>query len=80
MLVLSRKLLEGIVIGTDIRITVVKVDRNHVRIGIEAPDDVIVVREELLHDAEHREGRDAWDSSEVEALRKPSPSGLPKEG
>ena len=58
--VLSRKLLEGIVIGADIRITVVKVERNHVRIGIEAPGDVVVVREELLHDSEHREARAAW--------------------
>ena len=67
MLVLSRKLLEGIVIGTDIRITVVKVDRNHVRLGIEAPRDVAVVREELLHDGDHREARAAWDESESEA-------------
>jgi carbon storage regulator len=64
MLVLSRKLLEGIVIGTDIRITIVKVERNHVRLGIEAPSDVVVVREELLHDSEHREARAAWEASE----------------
>lgn len=64
MLVLSRKLLEGIVIGSDIKITVVKVERNHVRLGIEAPDDVVVVREELLHDDEHRQARAAWESSE----------------
>jgi len=75
MLVLSRKLLEGIVIGTDIRITIVKVERNHVRLGIEAPDDVIVVREELIHhDDEHREARAAWDGSEVDVEREPAPS------
>ena len=74
MLVLSRKLLEGIVIGNDIRITIVKVERNHVRLGIEAPNNVIVVREELLHDAEDREARAAWDSSETEA---PVSSNLP---
>jgi carbon storage regulator len=67
MLVLSRKLLEGIVIGTDIKITVVKVERNHVRLGIEAPPDVVVVREELLNDTEHREARAAWEASESEA-------------
>jgi carbon storage regulator len=67
MLVLSRKLLEGIVIGTDIKITVVKVERNHVRLGIEAPSDVVVVREELLNDTEHREARAAWEASESEA-------------
>jgi carbon storage regulator len=67
MLVLSRKLLEGIVIGTDIKITVVKVERNHVRLGIEAPSDIVVVREELLNDNEHREARAAWEASESES-------------
>ena len=47
MLVLSRKLNEKILIGDDIVITVVKIDRNHVRIGIEAPGDVKVFREEI---------------------------------
>jgi len=47
MLVLSRKLGEKIVIGENIRITVVKIDRNQIRIGIEAPSDVPVYREEI---------------------------------
>jgi len=48
MLVLSRKLGEKIVIGDNIVITVVKIDRNQIRIGIEAPHDVPVYREEIL--------------------------------
>jgi carbon storage regulator len=48
MLVLSRKLGEKFQIGPDVRITIVKVDRHSVRIGIEAPDDVSVYREEVL--------------------------------
>ncbi len=51
MLVLSRKLSEGIRIGDNVRIIVVKIERNGVRLGIEAPDDVSIVREELLHGA-----------------------------
>jgi len=47
MLVLSRKLNEKIVIDGGIVITVVKIDRNQVRIGIEAPGDVEVFREEI---------------------------------
>ncbi len=47
MLVLSRKLGQRFQVGRDIRITIVKIDRNSVRIGIEAPDDVIVYREEI---------------------------------
>ena len=47
MLVLSRKLGEKIVIGDNILVTVVKIDRNQIRIGIEAPQDVLVYREEI---------------------------------
>ncbi len=47
MLVLSRKLGEKIVIGENIRITVVKIDRNQIRFGIEAPGEVPVYREEI---------------------------------
>jgi carbon storage regulator len=47
MLVLSRKLGQRFQVGDDIRITIVKIDRNSVRIGIEAPDDVTIHREEV---------------------------------
>ena len=48
MLVLSRKIGQGVRVGDDIRITVVKVDRTAGRIGIEAGDDITVRREEIL--------------------------------
>ncbi|MGA8351522.1 MAG: carbon storage regulator [Isosphaeraceae bacterium] len=48
MLVLSRKPLQSIMIGPDIKITIVKVERNQVRIGIEAPRDVTILRDELI--------------------------------
>jgi carbon storage regulator len=48
MLVLSRKLNESIVIGDQIRITFVGLRGNHVRLGIEAPRDVTIMREELV--------------------------------
>ena len=67
MLVLSRKQLEGIVIGENIRIKIVKIDRNQVRLGIEAPDDVLIVRNELVQpeEDEAREARLAWEASET---------------
>lgn len=49
MLVLTRKRMEQVVIGSDIRITVVKLEGGQVRLGIEAPGDVMVLREELLN-------------------------------
>ena len=48
MLVLTRQTNERILIGEDIVIEVREVRGNQVRIGIEAPKDVPVVREELL--------------------------------
>jgi carbon storage regulator len=47
MLVLSRKLGEKILIGDSIVLTVVKIDRNQIRLGIEAPPDVAIFREEI---------------------------------
>jgi len=47
MLVLSRKPGESIDIGNDIRITVTAVNKSTVRIGIEAPRSVRVIRTEL---------------------------------
>ena len=47
MLVLSRKLNEKIVIDGGIVLTVVKIDRNQIRLGIEAPSHVRVFREEI---------------------------------
>jgi len=47
MLVLTRKLQEQILIGENIRITVLRVKGNKVRIGIDAPTNVRVVRGEL---------------------------------
>ncbi|HUT09217.1 MAG TPA: carbon storage regulator [Thermoguttaceae bacterium] len=47
MLVLSRRESERIKLGDRIVVTVVRLERDHVRIGIEAPPEVVVLREEL---------------------------------
>uniref|UniRef100_UPI0011CE5638 carbon storage regulator n=1 Tax=Bythopirellula goksoeyrii TaxID=1400387 RepID=UPI0011CE5638 len=47
MLVVSRKVGERILIGDEIAVTVIKVGSGGVRIGIEAPKELPVVREEL---------------------------------
>lgn len=48
MLVLTRRDDERIFIGKDIIITIIRTDRGKVRIGIEAPRDVCILREEVV--------------------------------
>ena len=50
MLVLSRNKDERIVIGGDIVITVVEIRGDKVRLGIEAPKEVPILRQELIDD------------------------------
>ena len=59
MLVLSRKVNEKIVIDGNIILTVVKIDRNQIRIGIEAPGDVPVYREEIMGTARRARSQEA---------------------
>jgi carbon storage regulator len=47
MLVLSRRLDETLIIGDDIKITVLGISGNQVRLGIAAPKEVSVHREEV---------------------------------
>ncbi len=49
MLVLSRKVGEKIFIGEHISVTVVRVAPGVVRLGVEAPDDLPIIREDLKH-------------------------------
>ncbi|MGN0683290.1 MAG: carbon storage regulator CsrA [Oscillospiraceae bacterium] len=47
MLVITRKLDEGITIGDDVEITVLEISKDRVKIGINAPKEVKVFRTEL---------------------------------
>jgi carbon storage regulator len=47
MLVLSRKVGERILIGDNISVTVVRITGGGVRLGVEAPSDMAVIRQEL---------------------------------
>ncbi len=50
MLVLARKLDESIVIGDNITIKVISVEKGVVKLGIDAPRDISIIRNELLED------------------------------
>lgn len=47
MLILTRRISESIIIGDDVKITVLGVKGNQVRLGIDAPKDLSVHREEI---------------------------------
>ena len=49
MLILTRRINESLVIGDDVTVTILGVKGNQVRIGVDAPRDVSVHREELAH-------------------------------
>lgn len=50
MLVLTRKVNEEILIGDNIRIKVVDIGAGRIRLGISAPRDVMVLRDEVIRD------------------------------
>lgn len=50
MLVLTRKRGQSIIVGDDIEITILEIDRDHVKIGISAPKLVKVYRRELYEE------------------------------
>jgi carbon storage regulator CsrA len=50
MLVLARKLNESIIINDDITVKIIAVEKGVVRVGIDAPSEVSIVRSELIQD------------------------------
>jgi carbon storage regulator len=73
MLVLARKVGEEIVIGDNIRLTVVAVHGQKARIGISAPKEVVVDRQEVADRRNH-----GWLSAEPSLAPPPAADGAPR--
>ena len=84
MLILTRKVDQGIVIQGNILVRVLGVERDRVKIGIAAPVEITVLRQELLEreaeggssaqDGRHRRGREpAGEQGKPEASPEPGP-------
>ena len=75
MLVLSRKINQSIMIGDDVRIVVVGVDRDQVKLGIEAPRAVPVHRSEIYDEIQRANVAAASGHARI-----PSPAGVGSAG
>jgi carbon storage regulator len=80
MLVLSRKINQSIMIGDDIRIVVVGVDRDQVKVGIEAPREVPVHRSEVYEEIQRANRSAAEASVGVPEAVSAVPAGRPRAG
>ena len=58
MLILTRRIGESVYIGDEVRLTVLGVRGTQVRLGINAPKDIPVHREEIYYKIKHEQGGD----------------------
>lgn len=74
MLVLSRKIGETLIIGDNIHVQILDVNRGQIRIGIDAPKEVNIVRSELVHRTSVAQTYESDSPSEPSAQLRPQRS------
>ena len=68
MLVISRKLNEKVKIGDNIEIYIISIEKNQIKLGIEAPKEVTILRGELI-DSIKKENKKAVKAVSIENLK-----------
>ena len=66
MLILTRRISESVIIGDNVKITVLGVKGNQVRLGIDAPKDVSVHREEIYNRIQSEQPEGSAETNESE--------------
>lgn len=81
MLILQRKPSEAVLIGDDIRIVILRSDGGGVRIGIEAPSEIPILREEIVEEVRSETVRASQAASaSVAGLTPPQPPSVSEDG
>ena len=70
MLALSRKLGESIVIGKDIKISILEIKGDQIKIGIDAPKNITIYREEIFKQIEEENKEALKQNNAKESLSK----------
>ena len=65
MLVLKRKTGESIIVNENIEIKIIEIEEGRIKIGIEAPKDVSILRKEVLDEA-HMENKQASENKNID--------------
>lgn len=69
MLILTRKKNESIIIDDKIKVTVLELDNNRVQLGVEAPRDIIIHREEVYRDIQEENRKAALVKVDLSLLK-----------